>query len=709
MVAIERNRLGRASLVALISTLVAMFVAGTAHANDEIDLAAFDLEELMSMEVTSVSKKAERAFEAPAAAFVITSEDIRRSGMRSVPELLRLVPGAQVAQLNASFWSISMRGFAGSFSDKLLVLIDGRSVYTPLFAGVFWGVQDLPLADIDRIEVIRGPGGTVWGANAVNGVINIVTKEAADTQGWHFETVVGDHERTASVLRYGGSVNDRVKYRLYVKHFDRDSYDQMVDVDGTDVQADDDYRRIRGGFRMDAEVSEKGMLTVQGDIYDGKSNGLIAGEPARTSLGGGNVLTRYTHTISDDQSVTAQFYYDRTDRRVNILRYELDTFDVELKHQIKPVDWLDIVWGGEYRHRNDDSRSTNPDTAQVAALQALFDGLNGMLGAGTVPATAQVLDIDPAGRKMDLFSGFVQFEGRAFDEQLRLTLGSKFEDNDFSGFEWQPSARAAYVPNETMTLWASYSRAVRTPSRANHDLTTITATDTDVPILNLTDDDYDSEEMMAYEGGIRVQPHERVHLDLAAFYNDYDDLQGAQFDRLLQPIVPLTLIETTTDNVGKGEAWGIELFTRTELPIDCPGIDKWMVDATYSYIDVDVERDSGDAIPDALGGDNTEEDGSTEAHHTIGLRSRMALDLDVELDINWFYVSRIKDVGPGDNDVEGYHRVDVRGAWMPRENMELSVVAQNILEKEHREWNTELFVPAAKIPRTFYVKFALDF
>ncbi len=699
------DRLGRLGAVSVVATLVALIATGTAWAEDDVDLASFDLEDLMSMEVTSVSKKAERAFEAPAAAFVITSEDIRRSGMRSVPELLRLVPGAQVAQLNSSFWSISVRGFSESFASKLLVMIDGRAVYTPLFAGVFWDAQDLPLADIDRIEVIRGPGGTVWGANAVNGVINIVTKSAADTQGWHVETVAGEYERPGSgVLRYGGKHNDNISYRLYVKHFEREAFDKAEKIN-------DDWRRIRTGFRVDAEVSEQGQLTLQGDLYDGKTNGIIGGEPSETKLGGGNVLGRYTHTFSDTQSATAQFYYDRTDRSLNILRYELDTIDVELKHQIKPTDWLEIVWGGEYRHRNDDSRSTNPDTDAVDDLEDLFLGLNNppFGTAGTVPDSVPVLDIDPADRKMDLFSGFVQFEGRALDEQLRLTIGSKFEDNDFSGFEWQPSARLAYVPSETLTFWLSYSRAVRTPSRANHDIDTMGATDGGVPILNLSDDGFDSEELMAYEGGFRIQPHEAVHIDVAGFYNDYDDLQTTTVNRVISPIAPLTLIETSASNDSKGEAWGIELFTRVELPVDVPTLKKWTVDATYSYIDVDVERKSGVPISDALGGDSAGEDGDSEAHHTVGLRSRMSLDCNIEFDINWFYVSRIKDVGPGDNDVEAYHRVDLRGAWLPNDNVELSVVAQNIFESVHREWNTELFVPGTKVPRTVYGKVALKF
>ena len=697
---------------------IAVLAATGSSASDDIDLSAFDLEDLMSIEVTSVSKKTERAFEAPAAAFVITHEDIRRSGMRSIPELLRLVPGAQVAQLNSNFWSISLRGFSGSFASKLLVLIDGRSVYTPLFAGVFWGIQDLPLEDIDRIEVIRGPGGTVWGANAVNGVINIVTREAGDSQGWYVETLAGEYERPGSgTLRYGGKMFDKVDYRVYLKHFEREEFDKAEDIN-------DSWRQVRTGFRMDAEVGKQGHFTLQGDLYDGKNDTDIAGAPGGTDVGGGNVLARYTQQIGEKQSATAQFYYDRTDRNSNILKYELDTFDIELKHQIKPLDWLEVVWGGEYRHREDDARTRNPDTAQAAQLQQLFDGINAILGPGTVPEDAEILLFDPDARKMDLFSGFVQFEGRALDDQLRLTLGSKFEDNDFTGFEWQPSARLAYVPNETLTVWTSFSRAVRTPSRTDHDLTAISATDPfdgapdGFPILVETDDDFESEELLAYEAGVRMQPHKAVLFDLAGFYNDYDQLQAMNLDGIIEAdldpfnppafAVPVLLLGLNS-NDAKGEAWGIELFTRVEVPLDLPLVSAWSLDGTYSYIDVKVERDSGDPIPDAFGGDEALADGWTEAHHTVGLRSRMRFEFDIEFDINWFYVSRIKDVGPGDNDVEAYHRLDLRAAWLPNDHVELSVVAQNVFESAHREWNAELFVPGTKIPRTVYGKVALRF
>jgi len=658
---------------------VCMLTGGLAAA--EIDLAEFDLEDLMSMEVTSVSKKAERAFEAPAAAFVITSEDIRRSGLRSIPELLRLVPGIQVARLGTSWYAISVRGFSTTFSSKLLVLIDGRSVYTPLFAGVFWDVQDVPLHDIDRIEVIRGPGGTVWGANAVNGVINIVTKTAGNSQGWHIETGGGDYERAGSgTIRYGGNVGDDIDFRVYLKHFDREQLHKG---------SFDDAKQVRGGFRMDAKVGDRGSMTLQGDLYHGTENGIVAGGKDKTKHGGGNILARYTHEFSDTHNASMQFYYDRTDRNTDIILYELDTVDLELKHQIKPLAWLDLVWGFEYRHRSDHSKTGNPGN---------YNPVLPMIGL------PDVIIIDPSDRKTNLFSGFIQAEARAWDDKVRLTVGTKLEDNSTSGFEIQPSARLAFVPDERITIWGSVARAVRTPSRANDDIDTVGETilgGMQVPTQNFANPDSEAEDLMAYEAGIRVQPMDWLHFDLAGFYNDYDDLLVSDFTAFSAFSVPLTM----TSNSASGVAWGFELFGRVQIPVETPTLKKWWIDGTYSYIDVDVNRDSGMGIPGAA--DSALESGLSEAHHTIGLRSHMNFVHELELDLAYSYVSEVENVGG--SKVKGYHRFDLRTAWRPIEHVEVSFSVQNVFDGGHYEWNSELFIPTTKIPRTFYAKVALDF
>ncbi len=683
------------SPLAIAAVPLTLFLLTGGMAAAEIDLASLDLEDLVSMEVTSVSKKAERAFEAPAAAFVITSEDIRRSGSRTVPELLRMVPGVQVAQLASNQYAITVRGFNGNFSDKLLVLIDGRSVYTPLFAGVFWDIQDLPLADVDRIEVIRGPGGTVWGANAVNGVINIVTKTAGETQGWHVETGVSNYERAGSgSVRYGGSLGDTVDFRVYLKHFDREKYKDA------DADAHDAWDQIRTGFRMDAKIGDSGDFTLQGDLYDGEVDGTVSGDQGTSTVGGGNVLARYTHSFSDSHNASIQFYYDRTDRNSTIVLYELDTFDVELKHQIAPVPWLDLVWGGEYRHRRDDSKTRNP---------AGFDPL--VMAPLGLP---EAVTIDPSSRKIDLFSGFAQAEARFLDDMIRITVGTKLEDNGTSGFEYQPSGRVAFVPDETLTLWATVSRAVRTPSRADEDIDSVGVTSTGVPNQSLGSRDAEAEDLMAYEAGFRIQPTEYLHFDVAGFYNDYDDLMRSNASSRIVVLPGPTfvpVVESLKTNSSKGVAWGIELFSRLQVPVELPLVKKWSIDGTYAYLDVDVERDSGVGLDElsggALGRDDAEDIGRTEAHHTVGMRSHLNFDCNLELDLSYYFVSKVSDVG-GD-EVDSYHRFDIRTAWRPTEQVEASFGIDNVFDGAHKEWNTEQFVAGTKIPRIFYGKITLDF
>ena len=637
--------------------------------------------------------------------------------MRTIPELLRLVPGVQVAQLAGNQYAISVRGFNGNFSDKLLVLIDGRSIYTPLFAGVFWDLQDTPLSDIDRIEVIRGPGGTVWGANAVNGVINIVTKSAADTLGLHVELGVGNYERLGSgFVRYGHRLTDDVDLRVYFKRFDRAHLKRGDNNAGASIPPHDDWNQIRTGFRVDAKLGASGNFTLQGDLYDGREDAIVAGALDNFKLGGGNVLGRYTHTFSDTHKASIQLYYDRTDRKSDILIYELDTVDLEFTHQIAPRPWLELVWGGEYRHHADSSKTANPSTFIPVPALTLLD----------------VLTIDPSSRTMDLFSGFVQAEARVLDEKLRLTLGTKLEDNVTSGFEFQPSIRVAFIPNATLALWGSVSRAVRTPSRGEQDIDNIGILENplagDPRLIALKDAgnrDIEAEDMMAYELGIRAQPVDWIHLDLAVYYNVYDDLiiydvlPGEPFINAPAmgggtPSPETAIINRTFSNHGSADAWGFELFARFQLLEDHAIVKKWWVDATYSYVDVDIDRDKGihlgsifDFSGDPIGEDQEDAPGLTEAHHTLGMRSHMNFAWDLELDLAYTYVSSVDQVGK--QKVAAYHRFDLRAGWRPTEHIEASFTVENLFDAGHDEWNSELFIAGTKIPRSFYARIVLNF
>ncbi len=663
-------------------------------AGSEPDLAAFDLDDLMAMEVTSVSKKTERAFEAPAAVFVLTSDDIRRSNQRTIPELLRMIPGVQVAQLSSSSYAITVRGFNSIFSEKLLVLIDGRTVYQPLFGGVLWDAQDLPLADIDRIEVIRGPGGTVWGANAVNGVINIVTKSAADTQGLHLEVGAGNYEPYerpgAGVARYGGSVGDKIQYRAYLKAFDRDA----LKHDGA-TPADDAWQQLRFGFRTDSQPSENGTFTLQGDYYDGVTRFI-----AESDVSGGNILARYTHEFTEEHNASLQFYYDRTDRNFGLLNYELDTWDLEYEHQFAPSEWLDMVWGFNYRRTRDNA---DLNTA--------------------------VIGIAPDKRKLSLISGFLQAEARALDDLLRATLGTKLSDTDTTGFEFQPSARIAIVPNDKMTFWTSISRAVRTPSRANEDFTSFSFSTTGVPIENTGNRGVEAEDLLSFEAGARLQPTPWMHFDVAGFYNIYEDLivsdvhAGSEMPpptgtsgitRI--PAGAVFYIRSTASTHADATAYGFELFNRMQLVENKSFVKKWWVDLTYAFLKVDMDRDGGIGLDNhpanadgAAGQDKSDARGRTESKHTVGMRNHFNLLYNLEFDIAYFFVGKVDEVGLTEEGVGSYHRLDLRSAWRMNDNVELSVSVENVNDGGHKEWNSEIFGVASVVPRTVYGKLTLDF
>jgi iron complex outermembrane receptor protein len=505
-----------------------------------LELKQLSLEELMGVEVTSVSKKEEKLFDAAAAIYVITQEDIRRSGATSIPEALRNVPGLEVVRLNANTWQISARGFVTT-ANKILVLIDGRSVYTPLFAGVFWDVQDTLLEDLDRIEVIRGPGGTLWGANAVNGVINIITKSAKETHGWLLTGGGGTEERAFGGARYGGKLGENARYRFYAKYFNRDD---MVFPDGRD--AADQWQMGQGGFRVDWDASEKNLLTLQGDLYVGEVGGQVVASPTPpflsmtdASVGGGNLLGRWTHHVSDISNVQLQVYYDRTERRIpGFFSEDRDTFDVDVQHRFPWGRRHDIIWGIGYRYTQD-------------KVDSSFS-----------------VSVDPAQRATDLLSLFMQDDITLLPNRLRLTLGSKFEHNDFSGFEIQPNVRLAWTPSARQTVWAAVSRAVRTPTRLELDIHLSAVQIPSMPPIVLRvfgNPDFVSEELLAYELGYRVQPYPRLSLDIAAFYNVYDNLLSLEGPGPPQLSPPVVVIPFTQANKLQGETHGVEVLANYHL------------------------------------------------------------------------------------------------------------------------------------------------
>jgi len=594
-------------------------------------LKKLSLEELMDLEITSVSRKAEPVFKAASAIRVITRDEIRRSGATSIPEALRLASNLEVAQVDSRQWGISARGFNNTLANKLLVMIDGRTIYTPLFAGVFWDAQDTLLEDIERIEVISGPGGTVWGANAVNGVINIITRSAKETEGLYLSGGGGNELLGVGRFRYGGRAAKNLYYRVYGKYFARDST-----VFATGRDGGNQWRMGQGGFRADWEASPASLFTLQGDYYDG---GIAQPGARNIATSGGNLLGRWSHTFTKDSSLSLQFYYDRTRRLIpGVFAEHLDTWDLDSQHRFHAAGRHDIVWGLGYR-------VTRDNVTNITSLAFL-----------------------PPRLVRQLFSAFVQDEITLAPDRVHLILGSKFERNDYTGFEYQPSVRLSWTPNERHALWAAVSRAVRSPSRIDKTVFPITP-----PFILQSSPDYKSEELIAYELGYRTQVRKNTSLDLAAFYNDYDNI------RSLEPLPrppgypPAFPGPFVIANGLEGKTYGVELTASHQVR------EWWRFRAGYTYFQKHLSLKPGG---------NDVNKGTAEGNdpkHQFSLRSSMDLPGNLELDAGLRYVSPLP--APP---VPGYTELDMRLGWRPGKHLELSVTGQNLLHDRHPEFGAQL-------------------
>src|SRR3989440_2552789 len=500
------------SLLLLILALTVPAIAARAQQPDSLQaLKRLTLDQLMNIEVTSVSRRAERLAQTASAIQVITQEDILRSGLSSLPEALRLAANLQVSQVDSRQWAIRARGSNSPTANKLLVLIDGRTVYTPLYSGVFWDVQDVPLVDVDRIEVISGPGATLWGANAVNGVINVITRNSRDTQGLLVSGGGGTELRGFGNARYGGALTPTVHYRVYGNGFAR-----QPTLLPSSLDAADDWHALQGGFRVDWDASPTNGVSVHGDLYDGRIGQPSAGDIA---VSGRNLAARWSHTTSATSDVRTELYYDRTHRDIpGTFGEDLDTYDVDIQHRTELGQRHDLVWGLGYRLIND--RVVN----------------------------SPALEFLPPHVARQWFTGFVQDEIALVPNRLHVALGTKLEHNDYTGFEIQPSGRVNWRLSPSRTLWAAVSRALRTPSRIDRELFARVS-----PTSFLAGGPgFRSEEELAYELGYR---HQRgaLALSLATFYSRYHGLRSVQ---QLHPPAPDTLVIA---NGQDGESYGAEL------------------------------------------------------------------------------------------------------------------------------------------------------
>jgi iron complex outermembrane receptor protein len=608
----------------------------------------------MSQEVTTVSGQQSTVGRSPAAVFVITPEMIRHSGATCIPEALRMAPGIQVARINSNRWAITSRGFntdiASIFStnNKLLVLIDGRTVYTPFFNGTYWDVQDLLLTDVERIEVIRGPGATIWGANAVNGVINIITKRAADTQGTLVQAGGGTPlERAFGAVRVGGQSGDDVYYRVYAKGFDRGPSFNWADTDT------DDWHQGRGGFRMDWTPSEEDLLTLQGEMYDGSdgflNTALVPDAKDYEQVHGGHVLARWTRTYSDDRDASLQFYYDRADRDNNLgfLDQEFNTYDVDYRYHFPMGNCHNVVCGLGYRMVSD----------RIVSL---------------VAPPAINIPFDPAERSYETYSAFAQDE-IALTDDFFLTIGSKLQHNDFTGWEVQPTIRTLYSPEESWAAWGAISRAVRTPSRIEHDASISTT----APFLDFVPS-FESEELIAYELGYRSQPQPWFSWDLAVFFNKYQNLTSLR-------LTPVTLVPLTNANDNSGEGYGVELFGNLDITPN------WHFYAQYTFLQLQIHPGPGSVDFLGSGGTGTE---WSSPHNQVYLMSSHKLSKDFECDFIGRYVDEVPFLR-----IPSYFELDIRLAWKVNRCTEIAVVGQNLLDSHHIEYRG---TPANEIRRGVY-------
>ena len=630
-------------LVAIAGSILFSGLAGAPLAAQNVpnDLSSASLEQLMQIEVTSASKKSETLSKAPAAIYVITGEAIQRGGFSSIPDALRMVPGLYVAQTNAHVWVVSARGFANSFNDKMLVLIDGRVVFSPTFGGVYWDVQDPPLEDIDRIEVIRGPGGTLWGANAVNGVINIITKNASQTQGPQVVASAGINEGYASRVRYGGSAGSSFSYRLY----GTGNY-WLPSGGAAGGDSFDAWTISQGGVRFDWKLNGKDTFTFDGEGYSGRVRDVTlvfspVSEPSLTNIvtvvKGGHVLGRWKHEFSERSSTDVVAYCDWSGRVAILFTDIRDTCDFEAQYNIAISPRHSVISGGEINTTGD----TWPSTFTAS--------------------------MTPPYSRLNTFSGFVQYDFALIPDTLRIIAGTKLEHNDYTGFEYQPQIRAVWTPNSSNTVWAAVSRAVRTPQRIDEDLLLrLAQTNPDPPPLTFLliqgSHDERSEILHAYELGYRYEWAPKFSADAAIYYNQYDRLTGTVLGApIINPSPPYIDLPEVVESLDRGQTHGLE------LALGYAPLQRWNLAASVTLL-------RGTSTP-TTGFPAVEENPLQQ----YAVQSRLNVTRSLSFDSVWYHYDGVE------GDVAGLNRADAGLSTSPWHGFSSSVWGRNLQQDHHHE------------------------
>ncbi|MGD8847646.1 MAG: TonB-dependent receptor, partial [Desulfobacteraceae bacterium] len=635
------------------------------------DFTQFSLEQLKDVVIVSVSKKPEMVSDVAAAVYVITQEDIRRSGVTSIPEALRLAPGVQVARITATDWAINIRGLNDQFAQNLLVMIDGRKVYNHVFSGVFWDIQDTVIEDIDRIEVIRGPGAALWGANAVNGVINIITKQSGQTQDWQTVALIGSKEQSGSV-RNGGTFANGAHYRAYGKFFNRGELSD-VGLDSlnespspNDAQSSDDWRSGRGGFRIDAGpgqgLSENSpdAFTLHSEAYTNRyekeferrsiifpsATSTQSAETETSRATGWHVMGRWQHTITSDSETILQLYYDNNQKDYDPGSGQIQTADIDFQHRLTSGEIHEIVWGMEYKYITDE-----------------FDD-------------SQNIQMDPSRLDQSQWSAFIQDEINFLPDLLTFVAGTKFEHNEFTGLEIQPSIRTLYTPDTSYSIWGAISRAVRVPSRL--ELHGQTSDWLDLPAINPDElvevttqgnSNLESEELTAFELGLRLKPTPHLWLDTTIFYNDYNNLIGLELD---DNDPSDGRIDLGYANNRSGQAYGLESALDWKISAN------WLLGASYTYLHtlIDENKVADSDISELLSQ-------GSNPRNLFSIRSYLDITPQIDFDVWLRFVGRLPE-----RDIDGYTVMDTRLAWQFNKRIELSLVGQNLLESGHSEFST---------------------
>ena len=639
------------------------------------DLTEASLEELLNLQVTSVSKKDQALFKTGAAIFVITQEDIRHSGAFNVPDLLRMVPGVDVARIDANTWAISIRGFNTRYSDKVLVLIDGRSVYTPSFSGVYWDHLDVPLENIERIEVIRGPGGTVWGANAMNGVINIITKSSKATQGGLLTAGTGTEESAQGVIQYGGRIGGAATYRAFGDYSNTAASTLAGGADAADA-----WRRFHGGFRSDWDLTGHDSLMVQGDLSQNSEGQTLTTVLAnhlpsvatfndRISVDSGDFLGRWNHTLANGSEFSLQAYYDHFDRLDEAIDENLSTFDVDFQHHLAIGSRNDIVWGLDFRR-------------YVDSLTPGYD-----------------VTFTPPRKALTLYSLFAQ-DQITLTRSLALTIGSKVEHNEYSGFDFEPSAQLVWTPTPRQVFWASASQAVRQPSLMDssiqYDITTLPLNGNSFGVLTLLGNpQITNEHLRDYQAGYRAQVGKRFSIDLALFRSYYQHLEtsepGDPFE-VDTPGPPHYVLPLYVNNLARAQTYGGEIFANWDAT------SRWRLSTGVSLLHMNVIKNPGsqDSTVQGTAGDTPERE--------FQIRSAVRLKHNLDWDTSVYFVGKLTE-----DAVPAYTRVDTRLGWRIGESVELSLVGQNLLTPQHFEFGNAFEVNRTQVERAALVKLTWSF